>query len=60
VDKYGVACGCKTGNPDPSTMTKTADGGHQCPQCGAKYAGLKLKDQVKIEDRGIKPQGEKK
>lgn len=60
MEKYGVACGCKTGCPDPNTMTKLADGSRQCGHCGAKYASLNLKDSVKMKDRGIKAAGEKK
>lgn len=60
MEKFGVSCGCKTGTPDPNAMTKLADGSRQCPQCGAKYASLKLKDEVKIEDKGMRTGGEKK
>ena len=57
MEKYGVACKCAEGSPPADGMVKLADGTLQCKDCGRVYKldRLQLKDEIRVEDRGMKP-----
>lgn len=52
MEKFGVACGCASGNPDLAGMEKTAAGERRCNACGAihKVAELQVFDSLKVRD----------
>jgi len=60
MDKYGVACGCASGEPDLAGMTKIADGQRQCPTCGRVHAvgEVKLSSTVQVREqmKGVPPE----
>lgn len=51
MEKYGVACGCASGNVKLGEFVKQADGSLKCPHCGGELTQLKLNDKVTLKDR---------
>lgn len=53
MEKFGVACGCASGEPDLAGMTKTADGKRQCATCGRVHTvhEMKLSSTVEVREK---------